>query len=438
MSFASRFGWWIPIVVLTASLPAHGQQLGAKSEVEDAFQKVRLAFIRDYATGTFEPKKDVLDLAAQFYVYRITWPNATSDSATMATAVHEFRTQLVDQILHKEYVKRNQKFQEMFAPMLVNRFRELTALEFQANAKVLLNGAQMLQPLGRIKHDEVGKYLAELLDDPAKHDAIKLFAAKGLHENFPIHVLVEEDFPDDKLKKRRDSEARRVEALERFILRPPPSDASQDELRAFVYIRREAIAAMAAAGAPAVSFIKREGEPKGVVVPVLLRVLLPALRPDQEAPANDMRLKPLPSIAEKVEAAIGVLHAIPEQKKIEGYQSQTAAYLFGRFVKEFGEAYNEDLPNLRQKDRKPPVIPWKIAAKRLEQAWVEAGGASKSPLPPDFKRIELPVRDILKQMSDYGTINERLVELSPLLKAPEPKNRALFPTSKKPHVVDWE
>jgi hypothetical protein len=442
MSLPSRLRFALPALLLLAVLPVLGQQqLGTKTEVEDAFVRVRNTFTREYVTGAFEPKKDVLDLAAQYYVYRVTWPNATSDSATMSNVLAEFKA-LVDQITNKETTKKNQKFVDMFAPMLVARFRQVTDLPFQENSKAVLNGIQMLPQLGRIKHDDIGKYLAEVIDDPAKHDAIKLYALKGLRENMPIHVLLDEDLIDNKLRARRDAEAKRIDALERFITRQAPTGMTEEETRAFTYIRKEAIAALANAGAPAVSAAKREGDVKGAIAPTLLRVLIPALRPDQEAPKNDMRLKPLPTIAEKVEAAIGILNMHPEHRKFEMYQPQIEVYAFGRFVKELGEVYNEDLPNLRinvkdKENRRPAVLPWKITSKRLEEAWVNAA-STKPGLPADFKKIEAPVKDIFKQMYEFGNVADRMLELGQLLKAPDQKLRVLFPGTKGAQALELE
>ncbi|MFO0865623.1 MAG: hypothetical protein U0744_13390 [Gemmataceae bacterium] len=434
MPLPSRLRIALPALLLLAAHPALGQQqLGTKTDVEDAFIRVRNAFAREYVTGAFEPKKDVLDLAAQYYVYRVTWPNATSDSATMAGVLVEFKA-LVDQITNKETAKKNQKFVNMFAPVLVARFRHVTDLPFQENQKAVLNGIQMLPQLGRINHDDIGKYFSELVDDPAKHDAIKLYALKGLRESMPIRVLVDEDWIANNLRARRDLDAKKIETLERFITRQAPTGMTDEETRAFAYIRKEAVAALANAGAPAVSaIIKREGDVKGAVAPTLLRVLIPALRADQNAPMNDMRLKPLPTIGEKVEAAIGVLNMHPEHRKFEMYQPQLSAYAFGRFVKELGEAYNEDLPNLRinvkDKDRRPPVLPWKLTAKRLEEAWVGAAN-TKPGLPAEFKKIEAPVKDILKQMYEFGNVADRMLELGQMLKAPDQKQRTLFPGTK--------
>src|SRR5262249_9230220 len=139
-----------------------------------------------------------------------------------------------------------------------------------------------------------GLYLVYLLTDnaKAKHDVIKMYAAHGLREYFPVAPLVEaEDIPDAQLR-RKEKEVKYVDALIKFIERKPADKLTEPEQNAVRFLRREAIESLAQAQAPMVMLGK---DVEGPIAPTLLKVLAP-----------NSGLDPAPGLAERIEAAIGI------------------------------------------------------------------------------------------------------------------------------------
>ncbi|HMF15928.1 MAG TPA: hypothetical protein VKE98_01920 [Gemmataceae bacterium] len=300
-----------------------------------------------------EGDKRNIRLAAEVLVWQTTWrtnPKKPDD-------VRKEFEQEMGTLLNKENRDKNKDFRKHFAKELVACFKEVFALPFDENKLGCQNAAILLPSLARLQEEEIGDLLTDLIRDPKQHDAVKLYALKGLAAYFPAYewtVVAPKDnsgnvIPDARKKKYIE----RIQVLIDFLDRTWESNKADDD--AIRFLRREAIRTLAQAQVPAVEVTKDK-----VFAPVAQR-LVQILDPKT-------KMTPSPSLQEKVEAAIGIcqIKVIPNTL----YLPDEGIYRVGTFLVEFANAYKNDRTDFvgGGKFRKIPKIPWKIESERLLQA----------------------------------------------------------------------
>src|SRR5262249_30174630 len=109
---------------------------------------------------------------------------------------------------------------------------------------IKINAARALSILGKSGYEPVAAYAAEIIGDPKQYDAVKVYALQALQFLFAV--------PHPELEGRSvfgnnfQAEEVPIKALIAFINRKPAyaADASEEEVNAFRYLRREAVAAL--------------------------------------------------------------------------------------------------------------------------------------------------------------------------------------------------
>lgn len=411
------------------------EQVGSEAELRKPFAEVQYQVNR-FASGQASPgagDKKGIDIAARWYVQRLTWSGIRESPGQLAKVQDEFE-RIITTATNPNAIKVNRAFAEQFGPALVAAIRPVLEQDLLAgdNRVVLVNAATMLPLMAKLKEDAVGDYLAELLRDPKKHDAIRLYAAKGLREYFPVQVFEEKYRDVKKFEERKKHDLSRVEALIGFIdgsWQPDGKAMDPDVVR---YLRREALEALSQAKVPAVSAIKPLNKVEGPIAPTLLKVL------------GGKNLGTEPKLAEKIEAAIGLasmkLAGIPE------YKPDLAIYHVSLFLDEFARSYNGDWVNLgggaaKAKDRKLPAMAWRVQAKRLELAMKEMADNAKyirADAPEASNRVvllEKKARGILIPMQKYEKVEQvNLNDLRAFAKTARPKDGKVFKTLKAAEV----
>src|SRR5438105_5010073 len=85
---------------------------------------------------------------------------------------------------------------QQLVKQLARSFRDVFAREFNSdNRASTLNAALMLPPVAKLKQEDIGDLLVEMLKDKKLHDAVKLFAAKAMREFLPATIVTEDDDP---------------------------------------------------------------------------------------------------------------------------------------------------------------------------------------------------------------------------------------------------
>lgn len=406
---------------------AGAQQLTNNEELK-AFNAVEFQFRSAVMAGQQPANDKQCELASKFYVLRVTLVENASDPKKMNKVLEDFENLLAPV---QANAKINRDAVGKLAPHLVNRFKEVFALDINANRLALVNAAIMLPQLAKFRHDDIGDYLATLVGDPKLHDAIRVHAAKGLREYFPARPFLKLDLnqPNTKqMEARRDREIKRVDALLKFIVRPMPATITDPyEIEGLRYMRREAVTTLAMAGVPAVSALK--GKIDGPVAVGLIKVLAKKVEPE-------------PSVAERVEAAIGVCHFT---KYVEEYDPKIGVYLVGEAISDMLGEYKKDMANiqLKGKERKPTYFAWRILAKRLEFALGDLGANTKGSkdvkLTQDAQALDALTRPMLKSIANGDPI-DREVEFRAMVQKMRPNTKTLFKSDKGAPLLeeDWQ
>lgn len=303
--------------------------------------------LRDGKIDYANPHKAILEKAARSYVYRLTHQEVqelstkSSGMGTISEIVNTCCSMIPDvrrpAAGDSARTDRQRRFVQEFGRALVSACEDVLKTR-EPIARI--NAARILARLGDTGFEEFVDPLTRVVEDKEQLDAVKLYALRGLKESF---VSVEK-FKDP------EREARAIQAIIAFLHRPAPETSSGEEMRAFHYVRREAVAALAKCRQPAVELNKKV-------------VSQPALELLRVVTREGFEPRTAPILSERVEAAVGV--GLMQTKRYEKfYNPDYAAQHTGYFLIEFVNKYHAD----RQKQQPIPDEPWKIHAARLRQA----------------------------------------------------------------------
>jgi len=383
----SRWFFWPAAVALVLAAGsgyalAKPEKMFQKNEVEEPFRRLEQDINRYFAgekqaaSPDDKEGREAAKVAARWFVGRLDWWDVqVGNRELLPTIVRDFKNNYMAYSLRDR--DKNKVFMQMFNQEMIALLKILLAKDFNTYKIAQINAGVMLPALAAYGDEDFGNYLAEMVKDTKLHDALKLYALKGLRQFFAVRPP-QVDIAEAAVGK---VDAARVEVVLAFLSRETPKEASAEEVEATRFIRREAIKALAQTHIPATLVDKNV-----VKVPVaqgLLRVLA--------AERND--LAPLPSLTEKAEAAIGLCRIQPTA--IEQYQPEASVYLVGKFLLDFAREYRKDEPNFGGKADRPPLLPWKSYADRLQKA-LKAMQEAKGP-PPDAA-----YKEKLKKLVEYS------------------------------------
>jgi hypothetical protein len=207
--------------------------------------------------------------------------------------------------------------------------------------------------------------LAELVRDPKRSEAVKLYALRGLGEFFkaappdvgPLGA------PD---KKERD--AKRIQAVIDFVKRKSPvtADMTPEEVEAVRYVRREAVRALAQVQIPAVDVEVKTNKVMAPVALTLLGVLA----------GKSAGIDPPPSLNEQVDAAVALCRM--KGARIPEYDQKLVLPFLAAVLAEFATQYNDDYKNVilndKEREIKPGGLhPWRAMTERLKSGLKDLG-----------------------------------------------------------------
>ena len=282
-------------------------------------------------------KEAVIDNAAQWYAYRVTWyPEIQNTPGEMNKIFHQFELEVVAAVLKGR--ANNGPFMAAFTKQMITRTKEVLGND---HAIARLNGMRLLVRLATTGQEPLADAFVDALEDKDQNDGVKYFALQGLKELFALGQQSPPIYFKDKAR-----ETRAILALIKFIERKPTytANVTPEEIDGFRRVRQEAIEALAQTRYPAVEV---NGKVEGRTAQVLLRVV-----------AKD-DFTPDPGLHEQLEAAIGVARLKADLFK--GYQPDYAAYYLGGFLVNFADRRQKKLG----RDEKEP---WQFFAARMSEA----------------------------------------------------------------------
>lgn len=315
--------------------------------------------------GEQPPAADVLNRAAQWYVYRLTWTEYQDTSGKAGDrSIRDIAQEAMSQIpavdARKPLTPQQQQFVRDYGKALTARLREVLK---NPRPIVRINAAMILARLGEAGYEEVADVLVDILKDPQESDAIKFWALKGLSNLFALSR------GPSAQKFNREREERVVRTLLDYLGRnwALPESATPEEQAAVHYIRREVIRTLAETRYPAFEIATKDKKKtfEALTVMALLRVM------------HKEGVEPPPTVAEQVEAAIGLCQL--QGRLLPGdYQADYVAFQVGRFIVEF--------VNRCLAERDQSKEPWRRNAARLELALDELReDTNTATIPPPIK-----------------------------------------------------
>jgi hypothetical protein len=404
---------------------ALAQQLQPKATIEEPYLKYRKT-IEQYLAAQIQAAgpndkeaRDAATAAARWFLLRLTRAAPQQvDHEYLWKCVHEFDREVMAPAL--KYAAQNKAFMEIFNRQMIAVLKdELLAADFKTSNGAQINGCLMLTSLAKYGDEACGDYLVELLKNPKVHDAIKVHVLRGLRAFFEARPPSQPPVLDVDDQKVRATDAARVAAVLDFVGREPPKMASEEETEAFRFIRREAIKALAQSRIPAEVIDKN-----GVKTPVALGLM-------KVLAAEKNGVNPPPSLTEKAEAAIGLCRMT---SKLEKYQPEAAMYLVGRFLTEFAAKYREDAGNLKGNER-PPMLPWKYYAMRLENALQQMNNNARDAAYRDkLNKLVDSSKSTLENMKRHIPVDDPATTIIPVLTPMWPQTPALMPYQGVPGV----
>jgi hypothetical protein len=200
--------------------------------------------------------------------------------------------------------------------------------------------AEVLPRLADGNGELLATTLLDLVKDARQNDGVRYYALRGLRSLLALP-------PQGTPLLKKETEENIVRAALELVQRKVtfPGGAPQAEIDGYRVLRREAVGILAEVRSPALDAKTR-----------------PALALARVA-GNDSRLSPPASLAERLEASIGLarMRAAPKDKD---YQPDYAARQIAAFVVDFGREYNAN----REKRLALRLRSWKVDAARLGEA----------------------------------------------------------------------
>ena len=404
---------------------AEEKQLGNK-DLEAEFGRIPFGKRGDLLTGKIAigpAELNHLEIMSRYYAYRVTWASAKNNPKEMEKLHEQLERELVALVAS---AAKGRYVAEPMGKYMAKTYREVLTLDFDDNRLAVLNGALMLPVLSRMKQDEVGDLLVDMLKDKNRHDVVKHYAAKSMREFFPIRITTDDDdLSDAKVRKKMTQDINRVNALTEFIERKWPTPETDAEREAIRFMRREAVISLAQAGAPAAAAIKKkEGKVvEGLAAAALLRVLV----------RDKGMLDPPPSLHERVEAALGLCQL--KNPTAAGYDPSVGVYAVGLCFYEFASVYSKDYVNIQaRKDLKNfppgskiPTMHWRITAERFKQGVKDLVVNTKdTPAYAGAQRLEKDVTVVANDIRNYQQVQNSLPPFLKMVETLKPKTGQLY------------
>jgi hypothetical protein len=357
--------------------------------------------------------KKLLDKAAQWFVYRLTFSEYQfksnpegGDPTTMRNLVDDVAKYIVVANPQKPMSDFQRNYMKAFAEALVVHIKKVLANPVPI-ARV--NAAIILAHLGDTGLQELVDPLCDVVESKDYDDPVKLYGLVGLK-----NLLKAQAYPDDNDKTimrykrlKEETETRCIKVLLQFLARKPTygPNASPEEVEAFRYIRREAISALGWIHVPAVM--------NGTAV-----VAVPALELTRIV-ADPGSLTPRASLSEQLAAAVSLCklqnRLAPERSR---YQQDYAAYHVAQLLVNFATQAEAERSNAGS------VMDWKYAAYRLNEALIE--------IQRDSQGRSKYINDLVSRSNSIlaniqkGERPEQLARLSDWLEQTKPPSMELF------------
>jgi len=326
-------------------------------------------FVKENKADEAKKNKEAIQRKAQVEVARmLDWYNTAAGSSADKPISQVVRG-LNDVIIEPARFTAREKLTEgqrdmiiIFGEEMVNQLKPLIGTADKpsgADMVVKINAARALSIVAKSGYEGVAPYATEILNDPKQHDAVKVYVLQALHNLFAVPNREREE---RSVLAKDEDEVAPIQALISFIARKPNygADASEEEINAFRYLRREAVAALGKVRKP---IVRTDGKVVAVPAVWLLRV------------ANaDVNFSPPVSISERIEALAGYLNMQGDKEQNMDFAAGFVALAIKDLAQQFKEARTLERPKTDDKEKEKKVPDnseerdrqaWKLASVRI-------------------------------------------------------------------------
>lgn len=297
--------------------------------------------LQDADTAETKHNRAIMQKAARWYVYRLTWPDYQNGRGElgMSDVVQDACRQFPLASARRPLTAEQVLFQQHFGAELRERLQDVLR---DRQPIVRINAARIVAHLAAAGQIPAGELLLTMIQDARESDAVRLYAFRGLKDLFDLAAPDAQAAAVEKLRQAA------VPVLLDYVRRPAPlaAGAPADEIDGYRYVRREAVRAVIAA---------RPADPRAndKLDRASVAVLVGLLGKDSYRPG--------PSLSEQLEAAVALCALQPTS--YEPAELELAAHQAAGFVVELARHVQ-----LAAGDRSPAHLPWKTAAVRLSVA----------------------------------------------------------------------
>jgi hypothetical protein len=355
------------LLVLTAAglaaplaTPAYQGNTSSVEELAKQYNDKRKNAYVQLQTGQRQPTdsdQPTLRAAAEWFIYRLKSTTLQNQPGKLHGVVRDFNETMNKAINPREIAKKTQAFQQRFNKELIICFRDV--LDKSKNAQAIVNAAVMFPAWADGGREEVADFLAEQVRDPNRHEAVKLYALRGLGTYFKASPPEAGPLADAGRKER---DAQRIQTVMDFVKRKSPvtPEMTPEQFEAVRYVRREAVRTLALVKVPALDVDTKKNKVLAPVAVTLLSVLA----------GKGAGIDPPPSFLEQMDAAIGLCHM--KSSQIESYDRKLALPFIALTLAEFAKEYNEDFKNVivqpaQRGQRIGGLYPWAALTERFQE-----------------------------------------------------------------------
>jgi hypothetical protein len=366
----------------------------------------------------------ILDHAAQWYTYRMTW--SSYQDPERPGRLMGLQRDIFEQFFELHDPKRPPTLQQIafmdeLRKHLVQRLHDVVK-----NPKLIarVNACMLLARIAATGFEETADVFSELILDPAEHEAVKFWAFRGLKDLFAMG-RGENANPF----RNHEREARAVQALIDYLAQKPKiaPGTPAEELEALAYVRTEAIAALGETRFPAET---RTVNKQHILERPTALTLLRYVSGDQVAPP--------PALDEQVAAFIGICQL--RSHLCQDYQLDYTIQHLARFIIDLVQRFNAYSVPQGDKDKPGKQYPWRLQAMRLCQALDALKADATSPPVNEHSLYVSKFADLagrlLREIMDGKSSQPSAGELAGWLAQTPPKAKSVYKSLPASVVAD--
>ncbi|HQR05885.1 MAG TPA: hypothetical protein PLN21_03630 [Gemmatales bacterium] len=373
-----------------------------------------------------------IEKVIKYYLYRLTWEEVQKDRdasrvGTVGTIMSDIigTTENSPRLLPRTFVgpasdqdvaatrKRQLAYVQQVAPIMI-KHAKLVMQNKQYIARI--NGARVLARLAEWGQEAAVDELINIINHPGEHDAVRLWAFRGLEEIFALNGT--NDIRAKELFQSKDGALRFKTAL--FTVydwlnantKVPESRLQYlhpEEVEALRYVRRAAERALGASRRPLIVDERAAGKQEGPIAELLNRIV-----------AGDAGITPAASPRERLDATIALCQLRTDFSP--SYQPDYSAYQIGKFLTDLGAKANADLDN-----KGATAFAWPLEAQRLYVAI--AGFAAQKTIQPVATYLQSfkgKADALLVFLDDFTKNTDAVKNLADWLQNNQPPNKEVF------------